>query len=193
MKKIILSSVFIFILFFVLKNNFSIAANRVTDARCLTITGTFTGKNWSGGPMMVGCDGDNGKTCKGDVESVKPGKQFTLKHCSCPPYARGCLVIGKKVQLKNDGPNGRPRARIIGNKVPASCNIKHKENVCGVNGSVITVNFKVICNAPTPTNTPTPTITNTPTPTPSVCPKPSPVLNVKITCPNCLQQEEVSK
>ena len=185
MKKIILSSVFIFILFLVFKNNFSLAANRVTDARCLTITGTFTAKNWSGGPMMVGCGGDNGKVCKGDTASVKPGKKFTLTRCSCPPYANGCLVIGKKVVLKNDGPNKRPRARVIGDKVPAKCSISHKKNVCGVNGIAITVNFKVTCNAPRPTDTPTTTITNTPTPTSSVCPVPNPVLNIKITCPNC--------
>lgn len=189
-KRLVLLSVFIFSFIFFLvvgiNNNIANAANRVSNPRCLTITGEFNAKNWVGGPMMVGCGGDNGNFCKGQVASVKPGKKFTLTKCSCPPYANGCLVIGKKVVLKNDGPKNRPRAHVIGDRVPNKCVLTHKNNVCGTNGRSITVNFKVTCKAPTPTDTPTPTVTNTPTPT-TICPIPEPVINVKITCPNCQQ------
>lgn len=165
MRKIVISFVFIFIflLGFVYSSN---AANRVTNQRCLTITGTFTAKNWVGGTMMVGCGGDNGNFCKGQVEKVKPGKKFTLTKCSCPPYANGCLVVGRNLKLKNDGPQNRPRVRVIGDRVPNKCTLDVKKNVCGRNGDVITGNFKVTCKK-------------------DVCPVPAQVLNVKVTCPNC--------
>jgi hypothetical protein len=119
--------------------------------------------------MMVGCSGDNGKFCKGQIAEVKPGKKYTLTKCSCPPYASGCLVIGKNLKLKNDGPQNRPRVRVIGNKVPNKCVLTHKNNVCGTNGHAINVDFKVTCKK-------------------EVCPVPNPVLNVKVTCPNCNQE-----
>ena len=168
MKKALLTLVFIFIFFLGFKYS-SYAANRVTNQRCLTITGTFTAKNWVGGSMMVGCGGDNGKYCKGQIEKVKPGKKFTLSKCSCPPYASGCLVIGRNLKLKNDGPQKRPRVRVIGDRVPNKCKLDVKKNVCGRNGDVITGNFKVTCKK-------------------DVCPVPPQVLNVKVTCPNCVSE-----
>jgi hypothetical protein len=42
---------------------------------------------------------------------------------------------------------------------------------------------------PPPTDTPTPTPTPTATPTPSSCPVPQQVLNVRIRCPNCSNEE----
>jgi len=169
MKKVLISFVFIFIFLFGITYS-SYAANRVTNQRCLTITGTFTAKNWVGGSMMVGCGGDNGKFCKGQVEKVKPGKKFTLTKCSCPPYANGCLVVGRNLKLKNDGPQKRPRVRVIGDRVPNKCTLDVKKNVCGRNGDVINGNFKVTCKK-------------------DVCPVPAQVLNVKVTCPNCQTQD----
>jgi len=174
MKKLILfisSFAFIVILFLAFKNNLVLAATKVSNARCLTISGTFNAKNWSGGTMMVGCNGDNGKFCKGQIAEVKPGKSYNLTKCSCPPYASGCLVIGKKLVLKNDGPNKRPRLHVVGNRVPNKCELIHKKNVCGTNGHAINVDFKVTCQK-------------------EECPVPNPVLNVKVNCPNCSTQVE---
>ncbi len=176
MKKLILlftSFAFIVILVLGLKNNLVLAANKVSNSRCLTISGTFNAKNWSGGTMMVGCNGDNGRYCKGQIAEVKPGKSYNLTKCSCPPYASGCLVIGKKLVLKNDGPNKRPRVHVVGNKVPNKCELVNKKNVCGTNGHAINVDFKVTCEK-------------------EICPVPNPVLNVKVNCPNCSQQSDAN-
>ncbi|MBI3984469.1 MAG: hypothetical protein HY344_00810 [Candidatus Levybacteria bacterium] len=186
MKKLIFLFVFILFIFLVSKQNL-FAANRVTDARCLTITGKFTAKNWVGGPMMVGCNGDAGKVCNGQLQKVRPGQTFTLSKCSCPPFASGCLVIGKNLKLEKNN-QGRPRVKVVGKKIPDKCTLTHKKNVCGVNGQAINANFNIKCNAPTSTNTPTPTITLTPTLTPSVCPFPDTVVNVKVTCPTCVDE-----
>ncbi len=176
MKKLLF--LFVFILLFIFAHKLSFAANRVTDQRCLTITGKFTAKNWTGGPMMVGCNGDAGNVCKGQLQKVRPGQTFTLTKCSCPPFASGCLVIGKNLKLEKNN-QGRPRVKVIGKKVPDKCTLTHKKNVCGVNSQAINANFNVKCNVPTPTFTPTPSITS--------CPVPKPVVNVKVTCPNCIE------
>lgn len=210
MKKLILAAVFIFVLFFFIKNNFSYATNQVSQ-HCLGITGKFSALNWVGGSVMVGCDGDAGKYCKGQLATIKPGETYKLTKCSCPPYADGCIKFGKKLTLVNNSA-GRPRVKVV-EKISNKCTLTHKNNVCGTNGNVIDVDFKISCNVPTftptntstptltqtptPTNTPTPTPTSTPTPTPtptpistltpipSSCPVPNPVTNIKITCPNC--------
>ncbi|MBI2032805.1 MAG: hypothetical protein HYT09_04145 [Candidatus Levybacteria bacterium] len=153
------------------------------------------------------------QACSGEVQNVKPGQEFRLTKCSCFGGENGCLKIANKMHL---GPLQNGKKKIIIDKplkdMPVfknnKCDVIKRDNICGKNGDRIKGNFKISCVArsvPTPTNTPKPTkpkpsatptpypsvpptITRppTPTPTPPFCPVPKQVVNIKISCPNCV-------
>lgn len=123
----------------------------------------------------------------------------------------GCIHVGKSLQLVKQS-NGNILVK-GDTSLPVGCSLVGGNPVaCGQNGQTIPGSFTLVCQAsPTPTKTPTPTITKTPTPTatktptptatrtptptmtgtptptPTIpaCPVPSPVVNVRINCPNC--------
>lgn len=195
MKKIVSLIIFILILLTSIIK-VSDAAPRPDDV-CLTITGKFTATNWVGGKIQVGCDGDNGRLCKGQIaKDIRPNDNFTLTKCSCPfnnrteeerNYADGCLKVAKELVIRNDGPKGRPRVHAV-KEFPSQCSLPsskfefdknepkklYSSLKCGRNGQDIEVNIKATCPGPivtvTDTNTPTPTtqvVTSTNTPTPT--------------------------
>lgn len=165
---------------------------------CVGIQGKFITKNWKGGPIEVGCAGDDGgrvpasqrqdKACLGEVQTVQPGKAFRLTKCSCFGSDKGCLKIGKDLKLEPLNSNNRRTITVVKriDELPAytnnNCTRKRTGNVCGSNGQRIEANVVIKCAVPTKTNTPTPTG--------QICPKPDKVTNVKITCPNCSEGAE---
>lgn len=190
MKKLLISLLVLFTLFFAYRLNSAQA--QLTNPACLGISGKFTAQNWTSGSVMVGCDGDAGQNCPGQLKTVYPGQSYSLTKCSCPPYSDGCLKVAKKLKLVKNS-LGRPIVEVVGQRFPNSCQISNIKNICGTNGNVITGNFKISCSVPTSTPTPTPSPTPkpsvtpkpSPTPTPTICVGPSKVTNVKVTCPNC--------
>ena len=196
MRKLVLLLGSSYLLFFILNNTPAYASGTLAT-NCLAITGKFTSTAWSGGNIMVGCDGDNGNNdgianndCVGQVLTVRPNQSFILRKCSCGIYADGCLKVGKTLTLKKDGPGNRPRVHGMTTVITNKCTISYNKNICGQNGHTITSNVKGVCVStptPTPMSTPTPTPSPTPVPTPTpICPVPGVVTNIKITCPDCL-------
>jgi hypothetical protein len=165
---------------------------------CVGIQGKFTAKNWKGGPIQVGCAGDDGgatrnrdQRCTGEVQTVYPGKSFRLTKCSCFGSNKGCLRVGKELK-REPLVNGKRRITVV-RKIQDmqvfknnSCTINDISKVCGANGAKIEGNVRIKCQ-------PGVTITNTPTPTePDVteCPGPEKVTNVRVKCPNCEAQQD---
>lgn len=194
MKKILLFISVIILFIFLGKLN--LANAQLANPACLGITGKFTAQNWKGGPVMVGCNGDAGANCPGQLKKVYPNQSYTLTKCSCPPYADGCLKVAKELKLvKNSA--GRPRVQVVGKRLPNSCTITKIANICGTNGNIIKGNFKISCNVaqtPTPefTGTPTPTTPPSNSPTPPICVEPDAVTNVRVSCPNCSASNNTS-
>lgn len=178
MKKILflsLSVFFIAFLFF-LKTPKAVFAN----PHCINFIVKVTAKNWVGGKLQIGCPGDTGRFCKGEIKDIKPGgKTVKLGACSCFPNSNGCLTLGKKLKFAAVK-NGKKRVVIVGDQLPKKCVLKTTKKFCSSNGKYPKASFKIVC-----TKAPI-TITDTVTPT-GVCPVPKPVLNVKVTCPNCNQ------
>ncbi len=156
---------------------------------CVGIQGKFVAKNWKGGPIEVGCVGDDGgatnqadQRCTGEVQVVEPNKEFRLTKCSCWGSNKGCLKVGKDLTLNPLNSNNRKTITVV-KKIQDtaafknnSCTINSTQigNYCAANGShLLDKNVKIICEAPP---TPTRTTTNTPTPTrnPSQTPTPTP-------------------
>lgn len=170
---------------------------------CVGIEGKFSAnRTWSGGPIQVGCVGDNGlatkdpsQKCTGEVQTVRPGQKFRLTKCSCWGSNKGCLKIGKELKLEPLNENQRRTITVVKriDEIPAytskRCRITKTGDLCGINGQNITGNIKISCAVPSPTprptNTPTPKVSKTPTPSITSCPGPEKVTNIKITCPNC--------
>lgn len=168
---------------------------------CVGIDGTFTAdKNWKGGSIEIGCSGDNGgqvnqdpaRWCKGEVQTVKPGQRFRLTSCSCFGSDKGCLKVGKNLTLLPADSKGNRYISVVKTIQETdafknnSCSIKlngiaitggGSNKVCGSNGEHITGNIKLSCKAPNATATPTPTGQS--------CPVPGKVQNVRVSCPNC--------
>lgn len=150
-----------------------VAAQSVSNQYCLGIYGRFSATNWPGGTIDVGCSGDTGTAgCTGAVTSLSPGQSFSFGNCTCPPFADGCLKVGKKLQITQQADGNRP---VTGDfSLPAGCQLT-TALACGVNGNVVVGSFNISCSAsPTPTKPPTPTPTRTPTPRPSSTPTPRP-------------------
>jgi hypothetical protein len=183
------------------------------DPRCLSFKVTFTAKNWVGGPIQIGCQGDNGDICKGGIKNIKPnGKPVILGNCSCPfnnrgqrkDWADGCLYVAKELKpIKRSDSKNRPGVDVK-TPLPQKCTIntnkfelvrsstpgfyKTKDpGLCGQNKREVEVPIRITCPGPSIT------VTNTHTPTPTTsCPAPSPVTNVKIKCPECRQSTPTS-
>lgn len=123
-------------------------------------------------------------------------------------WADGCLYVAKELDIERQPDRKNRPGVVVLQPFPSECTLNpdkfekvsdfkanaglYKSLKCGMNNDKITVNIAATCPGSTATNTPTPTTpvvtsTNTPTPTTSVCPVPNPVLNVRITCPNCSQ------
>lgn len=182
---------------------------------CVGIQGKFIAKNWKGGPIQVGCVGDDGgatnnasQKCTGEVQkNIKPGDTFRLTKCSCWGSNKGCLKVGKELRLNPLNANNRKTITVVKKiqDVPAfrsnSCRINDVSKICGANGAKITGNVRITCSSPSPTPTrrpsgsptPTPTVRISTSPSPSICPVPKRVTNVKVTCPNCFVEEEDSE
>lgn len=188
--------------FLVLSKDSALALNPYRKL-CVGIQGKFSANSsWHGGNIQIGCGGDNGlavpearrssEACIGEVQTIRPGQTFRLTKCSCFGSDKGCIKVGKNLNL---GPLVDGKRKIIVVKslkeseafTARSCKVTDLSNKCGSNGKQITANIKITCNAasptPKPSASPTPTISGAPSP--SICPKPGKVTNVKITCPTC--------
>lgn len=181
---------------------------------CVGIDGKFIAKNWKGGPIQVGCVGDDGgatnissQKCTGQViTNIKPGDTFRLTKCSCWGGNKGCLKVGKELKLNPLNSNNRKTITVV-KKIQDTAAFKNNSctinsdrinKVCGANGARIEGNIRITCASPvtpTPTRriTPTPTrsVSPTPEPSPSICPIPKKVTNVKVTCPDCFSQQDL--
>lgn len=169
-----------------------IPGTALANARCITFKVKVTASHWPGGGLQIGCPGDRGPQCVGQIKDIRPGqKEVVLGKCSCFPNQNGCLTLGKKLKF---GPmqNGKKKIVVV-TKIPAKCTLTNTKKFCGSNGQHKKANYKLVCtkDVVTPTNTPTPTPEEqTPTPTPGICPAPKTVTNVKVTCPNCFSGNE---
>lgn len=166
---------------------------------CVGIQGKFVATNWKGGPIQVGCVGDDGgatsnpaQRCTGQViKDVRPGETFKLTKCSCWGSNKGCLKVGKELKLNPLNSNNRRTITVVKSIKDIayfksnSCTINSARisNYCGANGAhLLDKNIRITCQVP-PSSVPTRNPSQTPTP--SVCVGPEPVANVKVTCPNC--------
>lgn len=179
---------------------------------CVGIQGKFTAENWKGGPIQVGCVGDDGgatnvssQKCTGQIiKDVRVGETFRLTKCSCWGGSKGCLKVGKELRLNPLNSQNRKTITVVKaiKDMPIfkdnQCRQTDISRTCGANGAHIAGNFKITCSVPpstVPTNSPVPTRnpSHTPTPTPipsltpapSECPGPEKVTNITINCPNC--------
>lgn len=181
---------------------------------CVGIQGKFVAKNWKGGPIEVGCVGDDGgaaksadQRCTGEIQTVQPNTEFRLTKCSCWGSNKGCLRVGKDLTLNPLNSNNRRTITVVKSIKDTtafknnSCTINSTQigNYCAANGShLLDKNVKITCEAPpsktpsktptptrNPSHTPTPTSPNTPTPTLPICVGPEKVTNVEVTCTNC--------
>lgn len=207
MKKILIVFIFLFGSVFFLRN---FVPPVFANPRCITFKVKVTAKNWPGGKLQIGCPGDRGPQCIGEIKNIRVGQAnpVVLDRCSCFPKDNGCVVLGKKLEFVAQ-PNGKKKV-IVDKPIPAKCEYVSKKKFCGTNGDVLKANFKLTCERkptptptrgpsstprptrrPTPTPTPRPSVTPspTPTPTPPICAAPKKVTNVKVTCPNCFSDQ----
>lgn len=219
MKKIV--GILVLILILIISINKISKAATPSNQQCLVITGHFyaTG-NWPANATIdVGCDGDGGSLgCNGGTpKTIRPGQDFVLDKCSCPPYANGCLKVAGKLEMIKDGAVRKPRARATA-VFPTQCSLPSSVFIleqptttkytsaanksryttyyqsvpgkCSINGQPANIDIVATCpsTTPTPTFTGTPTPSKTNTPTPTnICTALSPVTGVHISCPNCSQ------
>ena len=208
--QLVILFVFVVGLAFVVSND-ALAALDPYRSRCVGIQGKFTATNWSGGPIQVGCGGDDGlavsdpsQKCTGEIQTIRPGETYRLTKCSCFGTDKGCLKKGKELKFLPVDVNGYKKVRIVSRIADMnvfknnSCTVTKTANVCGSNGQRISKNIVIACEAkslvttstPAPPEaitspTPTPTLPPGVSPTPPYCPLPTKVENVKIDCPNC--------
>ena len=193
MKKLLIVFIFLFAgLLFVSYGVQSALAN----PKCITFKVKVTAKNWPGGKLQIGCPGDRGPACVGEIKDIRVGqaKPVVLGKCSCFPSDNGCVVLGKKL-VKEPLKNGK-RKITIQTPIPPKCEYLSKKKFCGSNGQTKKPTFRLTCEkkpTPTPTGTPTPTPTTTISPTPTQCVGPKKVTNVKVTCPNCFSQQDLDE
>lgn len=166
---------------------------------CVGIQGKFVGTNWKGGPIQVGCVGDDGgatnqadQRCTGQIiKDIRPGDTFRLTKCSCWGSNKGCLKVGKELKLNPLNSNNRRTITVVKAIKDItyfknnSCTVNSTQigNYCGANGAhLLDKNVKITCKVP-PTKIPTQNPSNTPTP--PICVEPDKVTNVEVTCRNC--------
>lgn len=162
------------------------------DPHCITFKVKVKATNYPGGTLQIGCPGDRGPQCTGQIKDIRVGASnpVILGKCSCFPNDNGCIKIGKKLEKKALNSKGK-REIVIKTPIPSKCKVT-SDKVCGTNGQVVKGTIRLKCNAPTKTVTPTltpPDDTNTPTPTSGQCPVPETVPNVRVTCPTCFGDE----
>ena len=199
MKKLLIVFIFLFGSVFFLRN---FASEVYANPRCITFKVKVTAKNWPGGKLQIGCPGDRGPQCIGEIKDIRVGQAnpVVLSKCSCFPNDKGCVVLGKKLKLVTQS-NGKKKVEVV-QPIPQKCEYLSKKKFCGTNGQTKKPTFKLTCEkrptpTPKPSNSPTPNPSASPTPKPSVTPNPSEsptpticvnpnkVTNVKVTCPNC--------
>lgn len=166
---------------------------------CVGIQGQFVAKNWKGGPIQVGCVGDDGgatndasQKCTGQIiKDVRPGETFRLTKCSCWGSNKGCLKVGKELKLNPLNSNNRRTITVV--KAVKDMTF-FKNNACTINSAQISKycaangshlwnrDVKITCKVP-PSNTPTKNPSKTPTP--PICVEPDKVTNVEVSCENC--------
>lgn len=178
---------------------------------CVGIKVTFNAdSSWKGGPIEIGCGGDNGgavnqdpnRWCMGQTQQLYPGHSYRLTKCSCFGSDKGCLRVGKKLTLLPPDSKGNRYIRVDqtiqetaafqNNSCVAKLNGDTitgagSDKLCRTNGQRTTGTIKISCKVPTGT----PTHTGTPTPTGGICPKPDQVQHIKVTCPNCTSATSV--
>lgn len=162
---------------------------------CLGIEVKFYAQNWKGGPIEIGCEGDDGgavdrvesRWCKGEVKTIRPNETKRLTKCSCFGKT-GCLKIGKDLNLSRTLENGRYKITVVRriDEMPEftqnNCTRTRTGDQCGTNTDRIKPRIKIVCAAAPVTRASTPT----PIPTgPISCPVPPKVTNVTVTCPDC--------
>lgn len=190
MKKLLFIFIFLFGSVFFFRN---LASEAYANPRCITFKVKVTAKNWPGGKLQIGCPGDRGPACVGEIKDIRPGqqKEVVLGKCSCFPNDNGCVVLGKELKFVTQ-PNGKKKV-IVDKPIPAKCEYLSKKKFCGTNGQTKKPTFRLTCEkkpTPTPTEEITPTPSTSVTPTPSICPVPKKVTNVKVSCPNCFSSNE---
>lgn len=187
MKKLLIVFIFLFGTIFFLRN---FASEAYANPKCITFKVKVTAKNWPGGKLQIGCPGDRGPQCVGEIKDIRVGqaKPVVLGKCSCFPSDNGCVVLGKKLKLVAQ-PNGKKKIQVV-QPIPQKCEFLSKKKFCATNGQTKKPTFRLTCEKkPTPTPTPTPTVS----PTPSICPIPKKVTNVKVTCPNCFSANDLDE
>jgi hypothetical protein len=171
MKKLILPIILVIFSAFFFK--FS-ASTALANSHCITFKVDIKASHWPGGNLQIGCPGDGGHVCTGQVVTVRPGqKHVKLGKCSCYPNENGCLKIGKKLRLPTTPAHGKRKIEVV-TPLPNKCKITKKSNFCGSNGQIKNAKFKITCQTKKPSIV-----------TPSICVGPKPVANVKVTCPDC--------
>lgn len=161
------------------------------NPHCITFKVKVKATNYPGGVLQIGCPGDRGNTCVGQIKEIRVGasKPVILGKCSCFPNDIGCLKIGKKLVL--NPANGQGKKTItIKTPISAKCKVTSPK-MCGTNGDVVKGTIRLKCNkVTTPPDTVTPpTDTVTLTPGVSQCPVPETVPNVRVSCPTCFSAE----
>lgn len=184
MKKIVLGF-FIFIInvgFFAYSPKESFA-----NPKCITFKVKVSAKNYPGGTLQVGCPGDRGPQCTGEIKNIKVGasKAVVLGKCSCYPNDNGCLTLGKKLKM-GELVKGKRKVTVV-TPIPSKCEITNKHKICGGNGDIISGTFRLRCDKPKPSPSVSPSVS----PSPSVCPIPEVVPNVRVSCPDCFSQQDL--
>ena len=196
MKKIIALFIFLFTSLIFATN----APSAFANPKCITFKVKVTAKNWPGGKLQIGCSGDRGPQCIGEIKDIRVGQAspVVLNKCSCFPNDNGCVVLGKKLKLVAQ-PNGRKKVEVV-QSIPNKCEYLSKNKFYGTNGQTKKPTFRLTCErrltptpTPRPSGSPTPTPTLTITPTPTICVGPKKVTNVKVTCPNCFSQNDLDE
>lgn len=170
MKKLILGFTLILssLVFFKITPNVALA-----NPHCITFKVKVTASNWPGGVLQVGCPGDRGPQCIGQIEDIRPGqKEITLGKCSCFPNENSCLTLGRKLKFAPIQ-NGKKKIVIV-TKIPDKCDITNTKKFCGSNGQKKNASFKLVCTKTPATPTPTPKPGKKPTPTPTTPPGATP-------------------
>lgn len=163
------------------------------NPKCITFKVKVSAKNWPGGKLQVGCPGDRGPECTGQIKEIRVGasKPVVLAKCSCYPNDNGCLTLGKKLKMGNLV-KGKRKVVIV-TPIPSKCEITNKHKICGGNGDVIPGTFKIRCDRPNPTPSPSTSVIPSPSvsPSPSICPIPKVVPNVRVSCPDCFSAKDI--
>lgn len=160
------------------------------DPHCITFKVKVKATNYPGGTLQIGCPGDRGPQCTGQIKNIRVGASdpVILGKCSCFPNDNGCIKIGKKLVKEPLNSSGK-RTITIKTPISAKCKVTSPK-ICGTNGQVVKGTIRLMCNkVTTPPDTGTPTPPDTGTPTPGQCVGPKPVPNVRVTCPTCSGNE----